>query len=80
MDVAFNKGVTMRMGQVRVQALSHMLLDLILKDKLHPEEIITHTVGLDDAPGAYRMFNNKVDHCLKVVMKPGLRDGLKSNA
>lgn len=71
MGVAFNKGVTFRMGQVRVQAFQHMLLDMIIKGKLHPEEIITHTVGLDAAPDAYRIFNDKEDGCLKVVMKPG---------
>ncbi|HVZ92956.1 MAG TPA: zinc-dependent alcohol dehydrogenase [Phycisphaerales bacterium] len=72
MGVAFNKGVTFRMGQVRVQALEHMLLDLILKGKIHPDEIITHTIGLDDVADAYNMFNDKTDGCLKVVMKPGM--------
>lgn len=67
---AFNKGVTFRMGQVKVQALHHMLLDLVLKGRLKPEEIITHTVPLDDAPAAYRMFSEKADGCVKVVMKP----------
>ncbi len=71
MGVAFNKGVTFRMGQVRVQALQHMLLDMILKEMIRPEEIITHTVALGDAAEAYRIFNEKKDGCLKVVMKPG---------
>lgn len=71
MGMVFNKGITLRMGQVRVQALQHTLLDLILKEKLHPEQIITHTVPLEAAASAYRMFNDKTDGCLKVVMKPG---------
>lgn len=73
MGMAFNKGVSMKMGQVRVQAYQHALLDMIMKDKLHPEEIITHQVSLDAAPEAYRMFNKKDDNCLKVVMKPGIQ-------
>lgn len=71
--VAFNKGLTFRMGQVRVQALHHMLLDMVLKGALRPAEIITHTLSLDDAADGYRMFNDKTSGCLKVVMKPGMR-------
>jgi threonine dehydrogenase-like Zn-dependent dehydrogenase len=71
--VAFNKGLTFKMGQVRVQALHHMLLDMVLKTAIRPAEIITHVVSLDDAPNAYKMFNDKKSGCLKVVMKPGLR-------
>ncbi|MDX2131343.1 MAG: zinc-dependent alcohol dehydrogenase [Planctomycetota bacterium] len=70
MGVAFNKGVTFRMGQVRVQAYQHQLLHLILEGRLQPEDIITHTLPLTDAPDAYRMFNKKEDNCLKVVLKP----------
>lgn len=74
MGPAFNKAVSFKMGQVRVQALQHMLLDLILKGLINPAEIISHTVSLDDAADAYKMFNDKTDECLKVVMKPaGLR-------
>lgn len=71
MGVAFNKGVNFRMGQVRVQAFQHLLLDLILEELIRPEEIITHTLALDAAPEAYRLFNRKEDGCLKVVLKPG---------
>lgn len=72
MGMAFNKAVSFKMGQVRVQAHYHMLLDLIMKGKLNPAEIITHTLPLDAASEAYRMFNDKTDNCLKVVLKPGL--------
>jgi threonine dehydrogenase-like Zn-dependent dehydrogenase len=78
--VAFNKGVTFRMGQVRVQAYAPLLLDLILKEMLRPEEIITHTVPLESAPDAYRMFMDKSDGCLKVVMKPGLNEAALGEA
>jgi threonine dehydrogenase-like Zn-dependent dehydrogenase len=32
--------------------------------------VITHRVRLADAPRAFRMFNDKQDECIKVVMKP----------
>ncbi|MDX2148287.1 MAG: zinc-dependent alcohol dehydrogenase [Planctomycetota bacterium] len=72
LGVAFNKGVTFKMGQVRVQALQHMLLNLILKEHLDPSSIITHVMDLEDAVDGYDKFNDKEDACLKVVLKPGL--------
>lgn len=69
MGVAFNKAVTFQMGQVRVQAYEHMLLDLILDGRLDPSEIITHSMPLERAADGYRIFNKKEDNCLKVVLR-----------
>ena len=33
--------------------------------------VITHRLGLEDAPGAYQTFRDKADSCIKVVLKPG---------
>lgn len=33
--------------------------------------IITHRIGLEDAPTMYRTFRDKQDSYIKVVMKPG---------
>jgi threonine dehydrogenase-like Zn-dependent dehydrogenase len=70
--VAFNKSVTVRMGQVRVQAFQRMLLDLIMDGRIDPSEIVTHRMAMDDAAEAYRMFDEKRDGCLKVVLRPGM--------
>ena len=35
-----------------------------------PTAIITHRLSLADAPGAYKMFRDKQDGCVKVVLKP----------
>jgi threonine dehydrogenase-like Zn-dependent dehydrogenase len=34
------------------------------------DDIITHTLPLDQAPHAYDIFNKKEDGCVKVVLKP----------
>ncbi|WP_282005923.1 hypothetical protein [Propioniciclava sinopodophylli] len=34
------------------------------------EQLATHRVPLEDAPEAYRMFQEKSDGCIKVVLKP----------
>jgi hypothetical protein len=33
---------------------------------------VTHTMPLSEAPNAFRMFRDKEDSCLKVVLKPWL--------
>lgn len=32
--------------------------------------VITHRVSLEGAPEAYRMFRDKQDACIKIVLKP----------
>jgi threonine dehydrogenase-like Zn-dependent dehydrogenase len=67
---AFAKGLTFRMGQTHVPKYMQMLLERIEKGELDPSQIISHRVPIDEAPHAYRMFRNKEDNCIKVVMKP----------
>ena len=46
------------------------LLQLIEHGKIDPSFIVTHTLPLADAPRAYKMFRDKQDECIKVVLKP----------
>jgi len=39
--------------------------------RVDPSFIITHRIGLEDAPSMYRTFRDKHDSCIKVVMNPG---------
>lgn len=67
---AFAKGLTLKMGQTHVHRYLKTLLDYIEKEAIDPTFLITHRLGLDDAPQAYRTFRDKQDECIKVVMKP----------
>jgi threonine dehydrogenase-like Zn-dependent dehydrogenase len=67
---AFAKGVTMRMGQTHVQRYMVPLLAKVEKGELDPSFVITHRLGLDDAPKGYETFNSKEQGCVKVVMRP----------
>ena len=67
---AFGKGLTMRMGQTLVHKYMRPLLRLIREGDIDPTFLITHRLRLDDAPDGYRMFLNKEDDCIKVVMQP----------
>ncbi len=67
---AFNKGLTLKMGQTHVHRYLQPLLEIIREGKIDPTEIVTHRVSLQDAPQAYEIFRLKQDNCVKVVMQP----------
>lgn len=68
----FDKGLTIRMGQCHVRRWSDELLDIVRADDdvLGLEGLATHRARLEDAPELYRVFQEKQDECLKVVLKP----------
>ncbi len=67
---AFQKGLTLRMGQTHMMRYMKPLLDRIERGDIDPSFVITHRLTLDDAPNGYQMFRDKQDECIKVVMKP----------
>lgn len=70
MGSSFSKGLTLRMGQTHVQRYMAPLLQLIESGALDPSFIITHRGQLEDAPRLYKIFRNKQDECVKVVLRP----------
>jgi threonine dehydrogenase-like Zn-dependent dehydrogenase len=68
----FDKGLTIRMGQCHVRRWTEDLLDVVLLDDdvLGVEDLATHRASLEAAPDLYRMFQEKQDGCLKVVLTP----------
>jgi threonine dehydrogenase-like Zn-dependent dehydrogenase len=70
MGAAFNKGLTLKMGQTHVHKYLPRLLQHIEKGDIDPSFVVTHTVPLDQAPEMYKTFRDKKDGCIKVVMKP----------
>ena len=65
-----NRGLTIRSGQCHVQRYMRLLLERILAGEIDPSFIITHRLPLDEAPRGYKLFKQKRDDCLKVVLKP----------
>ncbi|MEG4585739.1 zinc-dependent alcohol dehydrogenase [Microcoleus sp. MOSTC5] len=70
LGAAFNKGLTMKMGQTHVHRYLRPLLDRVQKGEIDPSFVITHRMKLDEAPHAYEIFKQKKDNCIKVVLKP----------
>jgi threonine dehydrogenase-like Zn-dependent dehydrogenase len=70
MGAAFNKGLTLKMGQTHVHKYLPKLLRLIEDGTIDPSFVITHRAPLDEAPDLYKKFRDKQDGCIKVVLKP----------
>jgi threonine dehydrogenase-like Zn-dependent dehydrogenase len=67
---AFDKGLTLAMGQTHVQKYLRELLEFIEDGKLQPDIIISHRMKLADAARGYEIFDKKEDDCRKVVLTP----------
>ncbi|MFL5187831.1 MAG: zinc-dependent alcohol dehydrogenase [Microvirga sp.] len=65
-----NKGLTIRTGQTHVNRWTDDLLRRIEEGQIDPSFVITHTVSLGEGPDMYKVFRDKQDGCIKVVLKP----------
>jgi threonine dehydrogenase-like Zn-dependent dehydrogenase len=63
------RSLTIKTGQAHVQRYLRPLLERIEKGEIDPSFVITHRMSLDEAPKGYRIFNDKLDDCMKVVLK-----------
>jgi threonine dehydrogenase-like Zn-dependent dehydrogenase len=67
----FDKQLQLRMGQANVRAWTDEIMPLLLDgDPLGVDGFHTHTLPLDEAPGAYEMFQKKRDGAVKVLLRP----------
>ncbi len=70
MGAVFAKGLTLRAGQTHVQKYLSPLMELVEKKEIDTTFLITHRMALQDAPAGYRLFREKHDGCIKIVMDP----------
>jgi threonine dehydrogenase-like Zn-dependent dehydrogenase len=66
---AFNKGLTLKMGQTHVHKYMRPLLERIERGEIDPRFVVTHRLKLEDAAQGYEMFANDKDGCIKTVLK-----------
>jgi threonine dehydrogenase-like Zn-dependent dehydrogenase len=67
---AMGKGLTIKTGQTHVPRYHQLLLGKIEAGEIDPSFVVTHRLPLEEGPEAYRMFRDKKDGCIKVVLKP----------
>ena len=70
MGAIVNRSLTIRSGQRHVQRYLRPLLQRVQRGDIDPSFVITHRLPLEQAPEAYRMFNDNRDNCVKVVLRP----------
>lgn len=66
----FTRNVTLKTGQAPVIHYMPELFQMIVDKKFDPTDIITHRLPLEQAADAYKIFNDHLDDCVKVVLKP----------
>ncbi|HUS19606.1 MAG TPA: zinc-dependent alcohol dehydrogenase [Terriglobales bacterium] len=70
MGSAFNKGLTLKMGQTHVHKYLPKLFDHIRNGDIDCREVISHRLTLEHAPKGYEVFSNKEQNCTKIVLDP----------
>ena len=69
MHAVMNRSLTIKAGQCHVHRYMKPLLERIQRGELDPTFVITHRMPLEQAPEGYRIFNDKLDDCEKIVLK-----------
>ncbi|MDF2699423.1 MAG: glutathione-dependent formaldehyde dehydrogenase [Haloplasmataceae bacterium] len=66
----FSRNISLKMGQCPAHKYVEPILKMIQSKKIDPTDIITHVLPLDKGEHAYNIFDNKLDNCIKVILKP----------
>jgi threonine dehydrogenase-like Zn-dependent dehydrogenase len=70
LGAAFNKGLTLKMGQTHMHRYMRPLLERVQRGEIDPSFVITHRLALSEAPKGYEIFRDKKDDCIKIVLNP----------
>jgi len=57
-------------GQCNVKSYNRYLRDLIISGKAKPSFVVSHEINIDDSPGAYEKFDQRIDGYTKVLIHP----------
>jgi 2-desacetyl-2-hydroxyethyl bacteriochlorophyllide A dehydrogenase len=68
MGVLWIKAITLTSGHANVIKHLDRVLELLCSGELDPSPLITHHMELDEAPDAYRVYDNR--EALKIVLSP----------
>ena len=68
MGILWIKALTLTSGHANVIKHVDPVLDLLSEGKLDPTPLVTHHMKLDEAPDAYRAYDNR--EALKIVLTP----------
>jgi alcohol dehydrogenase len=66
----FDKGIILRGGQAPVHNYIDDLIMMVKQGQVILNDIVTHRLPLAEAEHAYKIFNDKEDNCVKVILRP----------
>lgn len=67
---AFLRDLTFKIGMCPAKRYMAQLMPLVEQGRLDPTPIVSHIVGLEEAPRGYDIFANHKENCVKVLLKP----------
>jgi threonine dehydrogenase-like Zn-dependent dehydrogenase len=70
LGAAMNKGLTIKAAQQHGQYYAPKLLEHVLRGDVDLSLVVTHTLPLSDAQRGYKMFKNKEEGCIRVLLRP----------
>jgi glutathione-independent formaldehyde dehydrogenase len=68
----FEKGLRLGTGQANVKRYNRQLRDLITEGRARPGFVVSHVLPLDEAPSAYRKYDERIDGYTKVILEPAI--------
>jgi threonine dehydrogenase-like Zn-dependent dehydrogenase len=66
----FDKGIVLKGGQAPVHKYIDELMQYVEQGKVKLDDIITHRLPLSEVAHGYKIFQDKEEDCVKVVMTP----------
>jgi threonine dehydrogenase-like Zn-dependent dehydrogenase len=65
------KGLTVKTGQTHTQRYMKPLLAGILEGRIDTTFVISHRMGLEQGPDAYRLWHDEQNVATKIILRPG---------
>jgi len=66
----FIRNITLKMGIAPVIHSIPYLYNLLQSKQLELSDVITHKLPITEAEHAYRIFNKRIENCLKIILSP----------
>jgi len=67
---AYNKNITYKIGRCPARYYMEKLLPIVQSKKYDLTAIISHRLPLADGVRGYKIFDKKLENCIKIILKP----------
>ena len=69
-DLVPKQGLTLGTGQCNVKKYNRYLRDMIISGQADPSFVVSHEIDIDQAPEAYKKFDQRIEGYTKVLIHP----------